>query len=101
MKRKLTTTALMGLLGISLALGSAGAIARDHDRERVGFGINIGVPVYEAPDYAYPPATPYYYGDDGPNYGPSVELYYGHGWGYHHNWREHEGRDHDRWEHRR
>jgi hypothetical protein len=85
MKRKLISIALMGLLGGSLALGSVTASA-----QRVGFGVNIGVPVAPAYPYGYAPA-PYACGDPyypcyGPAYygygGPYVGLGYYGGWGH-------------------
>jgi hypothetical protein len=71
MKRKLITIALMGLLGSTLALGSVAASAH----ERIGFGVNIGVPAYgyaPAPAYGYAAPAPVYYG--APAY---YDAYYG------------------------
>ncbi len=67
MKRKLTTIALMGLLGGALVLGSTAASAG----ERIGLGVNIGVPAY---GYAAP--APYYY-EPAPYYAAPAGVYLG------------------------
>jgi hypothetical protein len=82
MNNKLNKIAIMGLLGVTLAAGSVAASAH----ERIGFGVNIGVPVvgYAAPAYgytagyaaAYAPPAPYYY-EAPPYYAPMVAGYYG------------------------
>jgi hypothetical protein len=89
MKRKLITIALMSLVGGALALESMPVSA-----QRVGFGVNIGVPIAPAYPYGYAAPAPYagcYYGD--PYYpcyggyygygGPAIGVgFYGGGWGH-------------------
>ena len=73
MNRKLTKIAMLGMLGVTLAAGSVAASAH----ERIGFGINIGVPaVGYAPAYGYAAPAPYYY-EAQPYYAPVVAGYYG------------------------
>jgi hypothetical protein len=92
MNNKLTKIATMGLLGVTLAAGSVAASAH----ERIGFGVNIGVPVvgYAGPGYGYgyargyAPPAPYYY-ESPPYYTPVVAGYYGPRYPvYHHRWHE-------------
>src|SRR5580693_4455161 len=73
MNTKLTKIAAVAGVGLALAVAALPASA-----QRVGFGVNIGVPVAPAyPAYGY--AAPYggcYYGDP---YYPCAPGYYGYG----------------------